>query len=128
MSEESEELRRFARGDIDAASFTHREHVRMAFEMLRRHDFVETALHFSHAVRIMAARAGHAQVFHQTITIAFLSLIAERMELGRQLDFESFALANPDVFEKNVLNRWYCPERLSTKAARQTFLLPDASS
>ena len=60
-----------------AVTFPHREHVRMAFEMLRRHDFPAAVWLFSRALRAMAARAGKPQAFNQTVTIAFLSLIAE---------------------------------------------------
>jgi hypothetical protein len=119
------ELERFVRGEIAAAGFAHREHVRMAFEMLRRHDFAETVLHFSRALRIMAQRAGKPQAFHQTVTIAFLSLIAERLEAGRWSDFADFARDNPDLLEKGLLARWYRPERLASEPARRTFLLPE---
>lgn len=119
------ELERFVRGEIAAAGFAHREHVRMAFEMLRRHDFAETVLHFSRALRTMAQRAGKPQAFHQTVTIAFLSLIAERLEAGRWSDFANFARDNPDLLEKTLLARWYRPERLSSEPARRTFLLPE---
>jgi hypothetical protein len=68
---------------------------------------------------------GKPQAFHQTITIAFLSLIAERIESGGAADFADFAQANPDLLEKSVLSRWYRAERLASTAARRTFLLPD---
>jgi hypothetical protein len=119
------ELERFVRGEIAAAGFAHREHVRMAFEMLRRHDFAETVLHFSRALRTMAQRAGKPQTFHQTVTIAFLSLIAERLEAGRWNEFADFARDNPDLLEKGLLARWYRPERLASEPARRTFLLPE---
>ena len=119
------ELERFVRGEIAAAGFAHREHVRMAFEMLQRHDFAETVLHFSRALRTMAQRAGKPQAFHQTVTIAFLSLIAERLEAGRWGDFADFVRDNPDLLEKGLLARWYRPERLASAPARRTFLLPE---
>ena len=125
MAADCPELERFVRGEIAAAGFAHREHVRMAFEMLRRHDFAETVLHFSRALRTMAQRAGKPQAFHQTVTIAFLSLIAERLEAGRWSDFANFARDNPDLLEKTLLARWYRPERLSSEPARRTFLLPE---
>ncbi|MGH8134496.1 MAG: hypothetical protein ACRETP_14955 [Steroidobacteraceae bacterium] len=112
------------RGELDPATFPHREHVRMAFEMLRRHDFAETALHYSRALRAMTAKAGKPQAFNQTVTIAFLSLIAERMQVG-PADFAAFAHDNPRLFDKSTLARWYRPERLASEAARRTFLLPD---
>jgi len=125
MDADCPDLQRFLRGELDAASFPHREHVRMAFEMLARHDFAETVLHFSRTLRAMAARAGKPQAFHQTVTIAFLSLIAERMEAGHDGDFTVFARANPDLIDKSALARWYRPERLASESARRTFLLPD---
>jgi hypothetical protein len=117
------ELARFARGERDPADFPHREHVRMGFEMLRRHSFPETALHFSQAIRTMADRCGKPEAYHETMTVAFLSLIAERM--GQTKAFETFASANPDLFDKHVLERWYRPERLRSECARRTFILPE---
>jgi len=127
MDVDCPDLERFVRGELDAANFPHREHVRMAFEMLRRHDFAETVLHYSRALRAMTARAGKPQAFHQTVTIAFLSLIAERLERGHPADFAAFQRDNAELFEKNALARWYRPERLASDAARRTFLLPDCA-
>src|SRR5580692_8980494 len=93
MIEACLDLQRFVRGELEATQFPHREHLRMGFEMLRRHDFAETVFHFSSTLRAMAVRAGKPQAFHQTVTIAFLSLIAERMDSGDYADFDSFARA-----------------------------------
>ena len=123
MTDAVSELRRFIDGGSDPACFPHREHVRMAFEMLRRHSFPETVLHFSQALRQMAARAGRPEAYHETITIAFLALIGERM--GDVRDFEAFASLNPDLFDKHVLSHWYDRERLSSDRARRTFVLPE---
>ena len=127
MNEECADLAQFIRGEVDPGRFPHREHVRMGFEMLRRHNFEAAALHYCGALRAMTARAGKPMAFHQTITIAFLALIAERMEAAEHSDFASFAGANPDLIDKSALKRWYRPERLATDAARRTFLLPEPS-
>jgi hypothetical protein len=119
------DLEKFLRGELNAAAFPHREHVRMGFEMLRRHDFAETVFHFSSTLRTMAVRAGKPRAFHQTVTIAFLALIAERIDSGDCADFDSFAHANADLLDKSALSRWYPSERLATDAARRTFLLPE---
>jgi hypothetical protein len=124
MAADCPDLERFVRGEVDPAQFPHREHVRMAFEMLRRHDFAEAVLHYSRALRALTLRAGKPAAFHQTVTIAFLSLIAERMEDGAG-DFAEFARAHPDLLDKSALARWYRPERLASEAARRTFLLPE---
>ena len=100
MSAELPDLERFVRGEADPARFPHREHVRMAFEMLRRHDFAEAVLLYSRALRAMTVRAGKPEVFNQTVTIAFLALIGERMHAGAEVDFAAFARDNSDLFEK----------------------------
>ncbi len=97
----------------------------MAFEMLLRHDFVDTALRYSNALRTLTARAGKPGKFHQTVTIAFLSLVAERMQGEGRCDFDAFARANPDLLDRAVLSRVYRPERLASEAARTSFLLPE---
>src|SRR5258708_19259531 len=98
MHPDCPELERFVRGEIDAAAFPHREHVRMAFEMLRRHDFAETVWHFSRTLRAMAAKAGKPQAFNQTVTIAFLSLVAERFPgSGGAADFHALIPAPPEL-------------------------------
>jgi hypothetical protein len=126
VGEAGSELALFMRGELDVRAFHHGEHVRMAFEMLRRHDFVETVFHYCRTLRVLAEKAGKPSAFHQTMTIAFLALIAERLQsVGQAEDFAAFAAANPDLMSRSVLDRWYSPERLASRAARATFLLPD---
>lgn len=118
------DLERFVRGEWDPAAFQHRDHVRMGFEMLQRYTFDEAVFRFSTALRAMTAAAGKPQAFNQTVTIAFLSLIAERLEAGNHVDFDSFAALNPELLDKSTLSDRYRPERLATDLARRTFLLP----
>jgi hypothetical protein len=74
----------------------------------------------------MSSRAGRPQAFNQTLTIAFLSLIAERLEgAAGCADFAAFLAAQPQLLDKGALLRWYSPERLASDSARRTFLLPD---
>jgi hypothetical protein len=125
MTAECPELARFMRVEIVPSEFAHRDHVQIAFEMLKRHDFPETVLLFSRTLRAMAEKAGRPEAFHQTVTIAFLSLIAERMDGAPADDFAAFARANPELLEKTLLARWYGAERLNSAVARRTFLLPE---
>jgi hypothetical protein len=118
-------LERFMRGEVAAADFSHRQHVQMGFEILARYDFAESVLHFSHTLRDMAARAGRPEAFNQTITLAFLALIAERREATPVGDFAAFARLNPDLFEPAPLRRWYRPGQLASPLASRAFLMPD---
>ena len=122
---EGTELERFMEGEMDPRRFPHREHVRMSFEMLTVYDFPESVLRYSRSLQRMTARAGVPQLFNQTITVAFLALVAERMQSGGHIDFAAFAAANPDLLDSSILKRWYSPERLSSGSARRVFVLPD---
>lgn len=120
------ELTAFLHGELDGRSFRHRDHVRLAFEVLKRHSFLEAALAVERALKTMAARSGASGAYHSTVTIAFLALIAERSD-GPAVDFETFAAANPDLFDKGVLRRWY-GDKLAQPLARRTFVLPEPAS
>ncbi|HXC56906.1 MAG TPA: hypothetical protein VNU97_16525 [Rhizomicrobium sp.] len=115
----------FLHGETDAANFHHADHLRMAFEILRRHrDFLEAAQAYRGALKIIAARAGNAGAYHETITLAFLSLIAEQMATRNYENFSTFVTQNADLLDKFALLRWYPSEQLDSAAARATFVLP----
>jgi hypothetical protein len=119
------ELHAFLAGETDGADFHHADHVRMAFEILRRHPgFVDAAAVYTASLRKVAARGSNPGAYHETITLAFLSLIAERMATRAFGGFADFAAANADLLDRHVLTRWYAPERLQSAVARATFVLP----
>jgi hypothetical protein len=122
---ESAELAAFVRGQRDPRGFPHREHVRLAVAMLSRCDFVTSVQQYSQGLRIMTARAGRPEAFNQTLTIAFLALIAERMSECPDAGFEELVSACPELLDKACLGLWYSRGRLESPAARDGFLLPD---
>jgi hypothetical protein len=128
MNAERELLHAFLRGEVDNRSFHHADHVRVGFELLRRHAFPVAVATFCAALKEIAARAGNPRAYHETITVAFLALIAEHMTARDYPDFETFAAANPELMDRQVLGRWYRVERLQSDVARRTFILPDAAN
>ena len=118
-------LGRFLSGHQSNTDFHHRDHLRTAYGMLGRYPFAEAAHLYARELRGIAMRAGRPEAFHETITLAFLSLIAERRDGGRFENFDDFAGANPELLDKTILLRWYSPRRLESDAARRTFLLPE---
>jgi hypothetical protein len=118
----------FLRGKIRGRDFRHADHVRVGFALLCRHNFPDTLALYSAALKGIAARAGNPHAYHETITVAFLSLIAELHAARHYADFESFIADNPDLMDKSILRRWYSPERLLSDIARKTFVMPDGNS
>ena len=111
--------------DINPETFLHTEHVAVAWEMLQRYDFLEAAYRYGTSLNTIATKAGAADKFHITVTIAMLSLISERMAEGKADSFESFRDTYPEIFEKQTLAGWYSTERIGSDAARRRFVMPD---
>jgi hypothetical protein len=120
----SEELRAFESGALDPAQFPHAEHLRLGYEMLDRYSFGEAVSRFSGGLKLLAARAGKPEVYHETITVAFLALINERRAGGKMQAWGEFKRDNSDLFDKRCLEKWYGAEQLSSDLARRVFCLP----
>ncbi len=118
----------FEAHEVDSTSFHHADHVRVAFDLLRKYDFLDAAAIYAKGIRAIAAKAGAPRKFNLTITCAFLSVIAERLAAQPVCDFEAFVSHNPDLMSRNLLLRWYASERLGSDMAREIFLLPDAAT
>ena len=58
--------------DLGEHPFGHREHIRVAWLMLRREPLLPAMRGFVDAIRRFAASQGVPEMYHETITIAFL--------------------------------------------------------
>jgi hypothetical protein len=119
-----EELGAFERGVLDPAQFPHAEHLRFGYEMLDRYSFGEAVSRFSGGLKLLAAKAGKPDVYHETITVAFLALINERRVRDETLAWGEFKRDNADLFDKRCLEKWYGAEQLGSELARRAFCLP----
>ncbi|HEX6537357.1 MAG TPA: hypothetical protein VF041_22435 [Gemmatimonadaceae bacterium] len=117
-------LHDFERGAVPDAHFHHREHVRVAYELIARDPFDVALARFMDGIRRIAAASGNAAKVHVTITVAFLAVIAERQAREPAATWDQFVARNPDLFDKGFLRRWYTAGELDSDLARKTFLLP----
>lgn len=116
-------LARFDAGDLAPDDFGHREHVAVAIALLRNASFVESVARYLAGIeRIAASDPSKVNV---TVTVAFLSAIAERLHLTPDLTDAEFVSRYPELMSPAFLARWYDPERLASPIARQIFLLPE---
>ena len=90
MSATEEELREFEAGRLDPGGFRHRDHVRLGYELLCRYSLGDAITRFSSGLRLLAAQAGRPQLYHETITVAFLALINERRVGGTAASWPDF--------------------------------------
>ena len=109
-------------------SFHHSDHVRMAFLYLRRYPALEALQRFSTSLIRFAVANGRPELYHETITWAFLLLIRERLaRTGWPQTWTDFAAGNADLlsWKDNILKKYYRGETLFSDLARSTFLFPD---
>lgn len=113
--------------ELSGDEFSHTEHVRVAWWYLRQCPFAEARQRFSDGLRRFAASKGASGRYHETITVAFLLLIAERLRETPSLDWPEFAARHADLLAWNpsILARYYTEERLMSEQARGAFVLPD---
>jgi len=119
-----DEVRRFEALEIDAASFRHEDHVRIAFAMLGQDNFLTALNRYACALAALTERAGQASKFNLTVTIGFMSLVAEHMNASDNESWTAFIARNPGLLDKAILTRWWTAENLSSDAARRRFVLP----
>lgn len=107
--------------------FHHRDHIRLAWLMLRAEPLAAALARFAAGLRRFAASLGKSGLYHETITWAYLFLIHERMRRGAEATWDEFAAANPDLltWQPSILGSYYRDETLRSALARETFLLPD---
>jgi hypothetical protein len=122
---------------LSAAAFDHRAHLQAGFGYLQRHGFAGALAAMAQALRRFAAHHGKQGLYHETITAAFLALIHERMakdlvaqggDFTRKLEWDAFAARHPDLFEADLLARYYSKDTLRSDLARRCFVLPKGQS
>jgi hypothetical protein len=117
-------LEAFRTGALPLADFDHRSHVRAGYLYITRNGLGLAIERFGKDLRAFAAAHGKHGLYHETITVAFLALINERIVLAGDRGWESFSEENPDLFRRNSLMPFYEPEELASPDARRVFLLP----
>jgi hypothetical protein len=121
---DDEFLAAFEAATLPLAAFDHRAHVRAGYLYVSRHGLGGAIERFGAALRAFAAAHGKQGLYHETITVAFLALINEHIARSGAADWESFAAANADLFDRGCLKHFYAPEELASPEARAVFLLP----
>ena len=125
MTKYARQLDELVAATLDASAFRHVDHIGVAYEALMQHSYFD-ALHLvATGIDRVATKAGATDKFNATITGAFMSLIAERMEARACYNVQEFIDRNPDLTTGAPLKMLYSPARLTSDQARRVALLPD---
>ena len=107
--------------------FPHVAHVRVAWWYLHHGSLPEALARFSLSLRRFAEAKGATGKYHETMTVAYMLILAERVAAASDLAWPEFAAQHPDLFDRpSILERYYRPDTLASDRARQSFVMPDA--
>src|SRR5689334_9714287 len=107
-------------GETPNEGFRHRDHLRLAWIYLRRYRG-EAGARIAQTIRRFAARHGKPDLYHETVTQAWLRLVAA----AARDSFEETLHAHPSLLDKHLLEIYYSPELLASTDAKFQFLAPD---
>jgi hypothetical protein len=109
---------------LPEAEFDHRGHLRAAWLCLRAGPFPEALARVSAALKRYSSHMGKPDRYHETITVAYMAVINERLHAGGAHDnWSAFLRDNPDLADRRLLMHYYRPETLASPAARTVFVL-----
>lgn len=118
------QLKAMMEGRLDPADFGHLDHLGVAYEAIASFEFFEALWLVAKGLRELAQRAQVPDKFNATVTFAFMSLMAERMQRGSYESFGDFLSRNSDLTMPSVLAPWYSTAHLKTPLARTVPLMP----
>ena len=124
---EEDLLRGFVDTTLPANQFHHEQHAHVAWLFVRQYGMPSALGEFTTALKRFADAKGATGLYHETITWAFLLLIAERQAKCGAGSWQDFAAENPDllVWKPSILERYYSSALLKSELARKVFILPD---
>ena len=125
--EQGELFDRFVDTTLPADQFHHQQHVHVAWMFVTKYGMPAALGEFSTAIKRFADAKGATGLYHETITWAFLLLIADRQARTPADTWEVFERENQDLltWKPSILERYYSKELLASDLAKRAFLMPD---
>ena len=108
---------------LPATAFRHGDHLRAGWMYLQGMPFGAALDRMRTALQHYAASHGQPERYHETVTVAYMSLLQTHRVLNPADTWEQFVAANPALFEAGLLRRFYDPTTLESALARRVFVL-----
>jgi hypothetical protein len=130
---DGELLEAFERCALPRQQWSHCAHVRVAFLYVFRYGWEEAEERMRRGIKAYNAATqtpeGLDRGYHETITVAFLRLIAEAAGGGERYESSlEFCDRHPELMDKRVLSRFYSGARLMSWGAKEGFVEPDLAA
>jgi hypothetical protein len=126
---DQEFLRALELCELPENEFGHAAHIRAAYLYLQGAGFAGALERIRSAIRNYARHLGKADRYHETITVAYVSLIQQHIcERGDGGGWAVFVRDNPELLQPGLLLQFYPKAQLDSELARKVFLLPRSMS
>jgi hypothetical protein len=118
-------LAAFEAGQIGNQDFHHRDHLQLAWIQIRRLGLLRASEAVTAAIRRFAARHGHGDRYHETMTRFWLRVVDLGITRHPRLTFDELIAAEPHLLDKNLPYRHWSRERMASDEARRNWVEPD---
>lgn len=123
---DDEFLHAFFRCTLPHSEFHHRDHLQLAWLVVRRHGAEAAAAILARGIRQYAAAQGHGDRYHETITRFWAGLVAHAAGVDSAVDdFDRFLAAHPLLLDPRLPLRHWSREALFAPGARSGWRQPD---
>jgi hypothetical protein len=108
--------------------FNHEKHVHLAWFYLRKFELPEAIIKCRDTLKRFAAHYDKGQVYHETITFAFMLLVHEGIRNRPEaVTWDEFAAFNGSLLKggKKFLSHLYTEDALNSSESKKFFRFPD---
>lgn len=105
--------------------FSHREHLELTWTYLGRYPPEGAHRTVASAIRQVAEQHGQPGKYHETITGAWVRLVAAHRSVDSASTFDEFIARNPGLLDQKLLAGHYSRELLGSSEARSAWTEPD---
>jgi hypothetical protein len=113
-------------GSLDARSFPHAAHLAVALHYVRSHGADEGGTRMAAALRAYVAAQGASRVYHETLTRAWIELVASADAASPGCaGIDELLRHHPQLADLALPTRHYSPGLLRSEEARARFVAPD---
>ena len=116
----------FLTGSLPPQQFHHRNHLRLAWVLVRLTGVDEATRRITSGIRYFATLHGHAEKYHETMTRFWVRIVAHAVAARPEIStFDAFLAAFPLLLEKDLPYRHWQRETMASPAARAQWVEPD---
>lgn len=123
---DNEFVQAFLSGSLPPVQFHHRDHLRLAWSLVRQRGVEAASGAIAAGIQQFAAAHGQAAKYHETLTRFWVHIVGHLVEARPDVaEFSTFLATYPQLLDKDLPYRHWRRETMGTAAARMRWIEPD---